>query len=144
MTGPTEDSPEPTGPPETGPPDTVTAPPERPARPGVGIFTIEGRAAPGLFVVGWVASVLGGGLVLGGVTGPSTAILVVGLAVLSAGLIAAAGGQAIERVRGAEQPLERPSDRVRGGLMTGQEDRDQLVAQLPVGERRARFVAPSG
>jgi membrane protease YdiL (CAAX protease family) len=70
-------------------------------------FTIEGRSAPALFVVGWLASVLGFGLVLvaalsGG--GPAWLVLVlVGLVLLSVGLVAAAGSQGIERrARGME------------------------------------------
>ena len=47
-------------------PDDGSPPPARPddgspppARPGAGTFTIEGRAAPGLFVVGWLATLIG-------------------------------------------------------------------------------------
>jgi membrane protease YdiL (CAAX protease family) len=70
-------------------------------RPGITTFTIEGRSAPALFVVGWLASLLGLGLVLvaamsGG--GPAwLGLVLVGLALLSIGLIAAAGSQGIER-----------------------------------------------
>ena len=71
------------------------------ARPGASVFTIEGRPAPALFVVGWLASLVGLGLVAiailarGGLA--STAMLLAGLALLSIGLIAAAGSQGIER-----------------------------------------------
>jgi membrane protease YdiL (CAAX protease family) len=77
------------------------AAPDAPARPGAGTFTIEGRSAPGLFVVGWLGTLLG--LVTIGVSllaGGSTAaviLLYVGLAVLSVGLVAGAGAQGIER-----------------------------------------------
>jgi membrane protease YdiL (CAAX protease family) len=79
---------------------------ERPARAGTTTFTIEGRSAPALFVVGWLASLIGLGLTVVAVLsggGTATAILfVIGLVLLSIGLVAAAGSQGIERrVRGA-------------------------------------------
>lgn len=83
----------------------MTAPPadgpDRPNRPGASIFTIEGRSAPGLFVVGWLGTVIGlGAIVIAFMAGPGTAsvlLLVAGLLVLSIGLVAGAGGQGIER-----------------------------------------------
>ena len=72
-----------------------------PNRPGASTFTIEGRAAPGLFVVGWLATLLGLGAVLvaflGGAGHGFPFVLLAGLIVLSIGLVAGAGGQAIER-----------------------------------------------
>jgi membrane protease YdiL (CAAX protease family) len=72
------------------------------ARPGASIFTIEGRAAPGLFVVGWIASLLGLGLVLvGAFAGSSLFLFFLGPTFLTVGLVAGAGNQSIERrVRG--------------------------------------------
>ncbi len=70
-------------------------------RPGSSTFTIEGRSAPALFVVGWLASVVGLGAIavalLAGSNPASPVLLIGGLIVLSIGLIAAAGSQAIER-----------------------------------------------
>jgi membrane protease YdiL (CAAX protease family) len=72
------------------------------ARPGLRTFTVEGRSAPGLFVAGWLAFIMGAALLfvafLAGV-GQATALLlaIVGLALLSLGLVAGAGSQAIER-----------------------------------------------
>lgn len=88
--------------------DDPSSQPEQPVREGepprplgTGYFTIEGRAAPGLFVVGWLATILGLGIsFVGWQAAGSAAGLVVlgaGLAVLSAGLLAAAGSQSIER-----------------------------------------------
>jgi len=72
-----------------------------PGRPGSGTFTIEGRSAPALFVVGWLGTLLGLGAVvvavLAGGSAASTVVLIVGLVVLSIGLIAGAGSQGIER-----------------------------------------------
>ncbi len=76
------------------------------ARPGLSTFTIEGRAAPGLFVVGWLASILGGGILFIGYQAPKSAgtsvLVLAGLILLSLGLVTAAGAQALERrARGA-------------------------------------------
>ena len=103
MTTPTEGSesgePEPLPPAE---PAAASEPPTTRSGPiGASIFTIEGRSAPALFVVGWLASLLGLGLVAVGVlSGRGSAmlgVLVVGLLLLSIGLVAAAGSQGIER-----------------------------------------------
>jgi membrane protease YdiL (CAAX protease family) len=80
--------------------------PEVPAtapRPGGSIFTIEGRAAPGLFVVAWLASILGLALaVVGALAGSSLFVYFLAPFLLSVGLIAGAGNQALERrARGA-------------------------------------------
>ena len=78
--------------------DSPEPPPEQPARPGATTFTIEGRAAPGLFVVGWLATIVGLGLVLIGLLGSSRLFLYfLGPLVLALGLVAGAGSQAIER-----------------------------------------------
>jgi membrane protease YdiL (CAAX protease family) len=92
------------------PEDEVPQPaPEPPARPGLSTFTIEGRAAPGLFVVGWLASISGLALVLIGLMAPSGILFYfLGPVVLTIGLVAGAGSQAIERkARGA--PYAGPS-----------------------------------
>jgi membrane protease YdiL (CAAX protease family) len=85
----------------------------RSGRVGASTFTIEGRAVPALFVVGWLASVLGFGLVivavLAGGGPPSLGLILVGLVLLSVGLIAAAGSQGIERRARGVLPYAGPS-----------------------------------
>ena len=91
--------------PVSGPePDESTGPPATPpagARPGASYFTIEGRQAPALFVIGWLASLVGAGAVAVGVLAnrgvASTLVVLLGLVLLSIGLVAAAGSQGIER-----------------------------------------------
>jgi membrane protease YdiL (CAAX protease family) len=84
--------------PEHPAPDGNSDRPAPPPRPGAAIFTIEGRAAPGLFVVGWLASILGLAFVIvGALTGSPLFFLLLGPGLLSVGLIAGAGNQAIER-----------------------------------------------
>ncbi len=98
---------------DRGPVDPSTAPdPIDPAtaRPGLSTFTIEGRAAPGLFVVGWIATIAGAGLVLIGLLAPSGLFLYfLGPLLLAVGFIAGAGNQALERrARGFSYPGPSP------------------------------------
>jgi membrane protease YdiL (CAAX protease family) len=82
------------------------------ARPGTSTFTIEGRAAPALFVIGWLASLLGLGIVFIGAMATSSIapiVLVAGLVVLSVGLVAGAGSQGIERRAKGVLPYQGPS-----------------------------------
>jgi membrane protease YdiL (CAAX protease family) len=84
-----------------------------PSRPGRSTFTIEGRSAPGLFVVSWLASLLGLGGVLigflssGGIGG--SLVFVGGMLLLDLGLIAGAGSQAFERRRKGTEAYQGPS-----------------------------------
>jgi membrane protease YdiL (CAAX protease family) len=87
--------------------DAASSPP--PSRPGASIFTIEGRAAPGLFVVGWLATIIGLGLTIIGVIGRAPVLALPGLVLLSLGLLAAAGGQAIERRARGRDAYQGPS-----------------------------------
>ncbi|MGZ8514562.1 MAG: CPBP family glutamic-type intramembrane protease, partial [Candidatus Limnocylindrales bacterium] len=91
--------------PASGPePDASTDPPAIPpagVRPGASYFTIEGRQAPALFVVGWLASLLGAGVVVIAIMAhrgfASTLVVLGGVVLLAIGLVAAAGSQGIER-----------------------------------------------
>ena len=91
--------------PVSGPePDASTDPPASPpdgARPGASYFTIEGRQAPALFVIGWLASVMGAAVLAIAILSQrglaSTMVLLGGMVLLSIGLVAAAGSQGIER-----------------------------------------------
>lgn len=91
----------------------VLIPAPAPARLGTGTFTIEGRSAPALFVVGWLATIIGIGLIAVGFmsSNPDSAriLIVVGLIPLSVGLIAGAGSQAIERRVRGRLPYQGPS-----------------------------------
>ncbi|HEU0236654.1 MAG TPA: type II CAAX endopeptidase family protein [Candidatus Limnocylindrales bacterium] len=94
----------PSGSPPASPPPVpspLVPPPTSAGRIGARYFTIEGRAAPALFVLGWLGSVVGLGMTAigfaAGATGAALVVLAVGLIVLSIGLVSAAGSQAIER-----------------------------------------------
>jgi membrane protease YdiL (CAAX protease family) len=83
-----------------------------PDRPGASTFTIEGRSAPGLFVVGWLATLLGlGAIFVAFMAGPGAPATIL--------LIAGAGGQAVER-------------RARGGPFTGPSPFLLFAATIPV------------
>ncbi|HEX5012533.1 MAG TPA: type II CAAX endopeptidase family protein [Candidatus Limnocylindrales bacterium] len=74
------------------PPQTPTGP------PGASTFTIEGRAAPALFVIAWLTSLLGLAIAVAGLLGSSPLLFAfVGCGLLSVGLVAACGNQAFER-----------------------------------------------
>ena len=104
--------PDPSDPDGAGLPDEASAP-ASPPRIGTSTFTIEGRAAPGLFVLGWLATLAGLGAivvaVMSGVPIVGPLLLVGGLIVLSIGLVAGAGGQAIERRARGVLPYTGPS-----------------------------------
>jgi membrane protease YdiL (CAAX protease family) len=78
-----------------------------PRPPGSAVFSLEGRAAPGLYLVGWLASVLGLAVLLAVIlSGPSgfgaLLLLLTAASLLAVGLVSAAGAQGIERrARGA-------------------------------------------
>ena len=73
--------------------------------PSLGLFrfTTDGRAAPGLFVAGWIAFLIGGSAtfvgLLAGRTLPGIVLFVAGIAILLVALVLLGGSQAIERRR---------------------------------------------
>ncbi len=81
------------------------------ARPG--ILSLEGRAVPALYLVGWVASLLGGGILFisfaSTASGASGWLFLAAMVFLGIGLIAAAGSQAIERGRRTDLAYRGPS-----------------------------------
>jgi membrane protease YdiL (CAAX protease family) len=72
-----------------------------PEPPGLTRFTLGGRSAPGLFVLGWAATILGLSITLtgflSGADGPGFPLFFLGTVVLSAGLGALAGSQTLDR-----------------------------------------------
>lgn len=95
-----EDPPEPASP-TTSQPAAEAAPASIPRRLGLTTFTVVGRRAPALFVVGWLASLIGAGLVgivAFGVSGLAGQVLwLLGLFTLTVGLVLLGGSQAVER-----------------------------------------------
>lgn len=112
---PTEPAPEasaePAPQPEAVPAEPEASPGERPIP---GTFSLEGRGAPGLYLVGWLGTALGGATLLAAIVSAAGGIggLVLtlgGSLVLGIGLIAAAGAQAIERRGRADRAYRGPS-----------------------------------
>jgi uncharacterized protein len=99
---------------DPSPPAPTDAPDEAPPRYlGLTTFSLEGRRAPALFVVGWLATLVGVALtatVAFGVPGLAGAVLsLASLLALSVGLILLAGSQTIERrAAGAAYPGPSP------------------------------------
>jgi membrane protease YdiL (CAAX protease family) len=87
--------------PPAGTPDPAVPQDATLATFGLTTFAIEGRRAPALFVVGWLAALIGGALAalpLVGLTGAAGAILwVVGLALVAVGMVLLGGSQTVER-----------------------------------------------
>ncbi|HEY7936419.1 MAG TPA: type II CAAX endopeptidase family protein [Candidatus Limnocylindrales bacterium] len=106
-----------TGPGERLPPSSesrAAAAEPAPARLGLRTFSLDGRHAPGLYLVGWLASLLGAATVfvvlLAQPSDLAGAILLgSGTLLLSIGLAAAAGSQAIERQAGGSLAYRGPS-----------------------------------
>ena len=95
------------------PPGPPANRPRAGAETGIFHFSIERRAAPALFVAGWLATIVGvAGLIVGVIAPPGTAgraLFVVGSAVLGVGLCGLAGSQAVERRAAAMVGYSGPS-----------------------------------
>ncbi len=82
-------------------------------RPGIATFSLEGRAAPALYLIGWVGSVLGLGIIAVAVFAAGSVaaawLFLIGLTVLGFALLAAGGSQAIERGRRGDLAYVGPS-----------------------------------
>lgn len=82
-------------------------------QPRPSLFSLEGRAVPALYLVGWIGSVAGLAAIvislLGAGSGGSRWVFLGGLLVLGLGLLAAAGSQAVERGRRADLAYRGPS-----------------------------------
>jgi hypothetical protein len=85
--------------------------PEAPPRPST--FSLEGRAVPALYLVGWVGSIMGLAAIIVSLmaTGSAAApwVFLAGLLVLTVGLVSAAGSQAVERGRRHDLAYRGPS-----------------------------------
>lgn len=84
---------------------------DAPPRPGT--FSLEGRAVPGLYLVGWVAGLMGAGVLFvsfqATVSGAAPWLFLLGLVLLGLGLFAGAGSQAVERGRRSDLAYRGPS-----------------------------------
>lgn len=82
-------------------------------QPRLGVFSLEGRAVPALYVVGWIGSLMGASTILvsffAAGTAPARWLFLGGLIVLGLGLFAAAGSQAVEGARRPSLPFRGPS-----------------------------------
>jgi CAAX protease family protein len=76
-------------------------------------FSLEGRAVPALYLIGWVGTVMGLAVVLVSLLAGSAPaapwLFLVGLVLLVVGLLSATGSQAIEGARWTDRPYNGPS-----------------------------------
>jgi membrane protease YdiL (CAAX protease family) len=89
------------------------APPRPSGPPGTGTFSLEGRAVPALYLLGWVGSVIGLGIVVIALLSAGSVaagwLFLIGLAILGVALLAAGGSQAVERGRRRDLAYRGPS-----------------------------------
>lgn len=136
MTGPAD-----IGLPEPPGPEAVASeePPAAPAatRPGLRTFSLDGRSAPGLYLVGWLASLLGAATIfvvlLAQPSDLAGAVLLgIGTLLLTTGLAAAAGSQVVERQAAARLRYRGPSPFILFGANVGLTLFLELVAFVPL------------
>ncbi|HZL32600.1 MAG TPA: type II CAAX endopeptidase family protein [Verrucomicrobiae bacterium] len=138
-----------TGPGDLGPPElpgseptasgessTLAAQPAA-SRPGLRTFSLEGRRAPGLYLVGWLASLVGASTIFVVIVGqPSdlagAILLGLGTLLLTTGLAAAAGSQAIERLAAGSLGYRGPSPFILFGATVALTLFIELLAFVPL------------
>lgn len=114
-------------------------------QPQLTLFGLSGRAVPAVYLVGWIASILGVGIlsisVLGSTNPFAGWLSVVGLVVLAVGLLASAGSQAVERSRRPSAPFRGPSPVLAFGIVVSVSLLALLVVLAPLS---ALGLDPSG
>jgi len=97
----------------TEPPAAQPEPPVAGAPPRPSTFSLEGRAAPALYLIGWLGSVMGLGVIaisfLASANAAAPWIFLGGLVVLAVGLVSALGSQAVEGARREDLAYRGPS-----------------------------------
>jgi membrane protease YdiL (CAAX protease family) len=136
-----------------GPPQPEDAP-DAPAVPlsaastSIVSFSLEGRAAPALYVAGWIGTLLGGGLLVvslmaaGSAAAPWIALLA--LVLLAAGLVGLAGSQATERARQRDLAYRGPSPVLAFLAFVAVAILVQLVALAPLSALGLDLQSPLG
>jgi membrane protease YdiL (CAAX protease family) len=117
-----------------------------PSRPGLRTFSLDGRRAPGLYLVGWLGSLVGAATILVVLLAqPSdlagAILLGMGTLILSVGLAAAAGSQAIERQAEGRLAYRGPSPFILFGAYVALTLFLELLAFVPL---QALHVAAGG
>ncbi len=113
--GPSNGVPGADGPAVTRAPDDAPSPAllDADGLPQLTLFGLSGRAVPAVYLVGWIASVLGAGTLAVSFMGSANPfagwLSVAGLIILAVGLLASAGSQGIERSRRRSAPFRGPS-----------------------------------
>ena len=99
--------------PDAVPVGPVALPLDADGQPRLTLFGLGGRAVPAVYLVAWIASLMGVGAMGVSIMGSQNPfarwLFVVGLVFLGVGLLAAAGSQATERSRRPSLPFRGPS-----------------------------------
>ena len=94
-------------------PDPDALPLDADGQPRLTLFGLSGRRVPAVYLVGWIASILGTGVITVSILGSTNPfarwLFVAGMIFLAVGLLAAAGSQAIERSHRPSLPFRGPS-----------------------------------
>ena len=94
-------------------PEVGSTPGTAEAAPRPSTFSLEGRAAPALYLIGWLGSVMGLAVILVSFLASGSAaaawVFLAGAVVLVLGLLAAGGSQAVERARRPDLAYRGPS-----------------------------------
>ena len=81
--------------------------------PSLSTFSLEGRAVPALYLIGWIGCVMGLGILVVSLMATSSSaapwLFLAGLVLLGVGLVSAAGSQAVEGARRLDRPYRGPS-----------------------------------
>jgi membrane protease YdiL (CAAX protease family) len=125
------------GPPELQGPEQARSIETSTPRPGLRTFSLEGRHAPGLYLVGWLASLVGAATVFVVIVGQpadlaGAVLLGLGTLLLTTGLAAAAGSQAIERQAAGKLRYRGPSPFILFGANVALTLFIELVAVVPL------------
>lgn len=94
-------------------PDPDALPLDADGQPRLTLFGLSGRVVPAVYLVAWIASILGAGIITVSILGSRNPfarwLFVAGMGFLAIGLLAAAGSQALERGRRPSLPFRGPS-----------------------------------
>jgi len=117
-------------------PDPDAIPLDADGQPRLTLFGLSGRRVPAVYLVAWIASILGAGILVVSILGSGNPfarwLFVAGLAILAIGLLAAAGSQGIERGHRPSLPFRGPSPVLAFGVVVTVTLLATLVTLVPL------------
>jgi membrane protease YdiL (CAAX protease family) len=117
-------------------PDPDALPLDPDGQPRLTLFGLSGRRVPAVYLVAWIASILGAGVIVVSILGSANPfapwLFVAGLVFLAVGLLAAAGSQGIERGHRPSLPFRGPSPVLAFGVVVTITLLASLVTLVPL------------